>query len=321
MKRIFKWLLHPVPMIVVMNAAWTVALVFWILFFIRRYHQVEALALETGLRPQDLVSWAPLVIGILLLVFIFAGTVAITLALAKQAIVNRQMRNFLSFVSHELRTPLTSISLLLETIRDQKLSVTQEKEFVDNMLQDTQRLSHQISGILEASRLERRQMPLRKQLLDLEPFLREYVVQREPTVASAGHELVVDETSSCYVVGDREALRSALDNLVRNAERYSGEGTRITLSLTEKGKWAVLEVKDQGMGVERKERRKIFKLFYRAPSGQGASSRGSGLGLYIVKGIVVLHRGKVVVQSDGADKGASFSIWLPRFKDTERRIR
>ena len=128
MMRFFRWMLHPVTMIVEVNIAWTVALVFWILFFIRRYRQVEDLALETGLRPQEVVSWAPLVIGILILVFIFAGTIALILSLARQAIVNKQMRNFLSFVSHELRTPLTSISLFLETMRDQEVDPVKQKE-------------------------------------------------------------------------------------------------------------------------------------------------------------------------------------------------
>ena len=318
MKRLLRWIAHPVTLIVVVNIAWTVALVFWILFFIRRYRQVEDLALETGLRPQDLVSWAPLVFGIVLLVLIFAGTVALILMLARQAIVNKQMRNFLSFVSHELRTPLTSISLFLETMRDQELPPSKRNEFVENMLSDTDRLSRQIAGILDASRLEGRKMPLRKQLLDLERFVREYAAQKGARVASGGHELVLENTALCTVVGDREALASVLDNLVRNAERYSDEGTKITLSLTDSGKWAVVEVADQGIGIEPKERKKIFKLFYRTASGQRASGRGSGLGLYIVKGIVGLHRGKVVLRSDGPGKGARFAIWLPKVGDKQR---
>jgi len=312
MIRILKGLLHPITMIVGVNIAWTVTLVFWILYFLRRYRQVENLALETGIRAQDLISWAPLVVGIVLLALIFAGTVVLVLALAKQAIVNRQMRNFLSFVSHELRSPITSISLFLETMRDNKLEPAQEKEFIGNMLEDTERLSRQIAGIIDASRLERRKMPLNKELLDLERLMREYIRQRGTIVASSGHDLVLGTLESCIVLGDWEAIRSTLDNLVRNAEWYSAAGTAITLSLTKAGKWALMEVKDQGIGVAPKERKKIFRPFYRAASGQGASGRGSGLGLYIVKGIVGLHGGKVILQSDGPGKGASFAIRLPR---------
>jgi signal transduction histidine kinase len=320
MKRFLGWMFHPVTMIVVVNIAWTVALVFWILYFLRRYRQVEDLALETGLRAQDLVSWAPLVVGILLLFLIFAGTIALILALARQAIVNKQMRNFLSFVSHELRTPLTSISLFLETMRDQDLDPDTRNEFIENMLQDTERLTRQIAGILDASRLERQKMPLRKELLDLERFVREYAAQKGPAVASSGRELVLGDVAICTVLGDRELLRSALDNLVRNSERYSDEGTTITLSLTESGKSAVIEVQDQGIGIEPKERKKIFNLFYRTASGRRASGSGSGLGLYIVKGIVGLHRGNVILQSEGPGKGARFSIRLPQVGQGQRSV-
>ena len=302
-------------MVVVINIAWTTALVFWILFFIRRYNQVAELANQTGMKVQDFVSWAPLVLGILLLIFIFGGTVLLTIRLLRQYMVNRQMRNFLSFVSHELRTPLTSLHLMLETMRDNKLSPDDENEFIENMLSDTERLSQQISGILDASRLEHKRMFVRKDLIELDKFIKDYTRKKIPIVLSAGHTLILEKAEYCTILGNRDALLSILDNLIRNAEHYSDKGTSIILSLRSTEKWAQIKVTDQGIGIEPKERKKIFMLFYRAESGQKKTSRGSGLGLYIVRGIVRLLGGNVEVVSSGLGKGASFIINLPRVKD------
>ena len=314
MKKLIRFIFHPIFMVMVINVAWTTALVFWILFFIRRYRQVAKLAKQTGVEVTELVSWAPLVLGILLLAFIFGGTVMLTIRLLRQYMVNRQMRNFLSFVSHELRTPLTSIHLMLETMRDNELSAPDEDLFIERMLLDSQRLTQQISGILDASRLENRRMLMRKQLIELDKLIKDYWREKNPEVKSAGHELEIGNIDYCSVLGNRDALLTVIDNLVRNAQRYSSKGSRITISLATDDKWATIKVSDEGIGINPKEKKKIFKLFYRGESGIVKSRRGSGLGLYIVKGIVRLLGGAIEVLSEPG-KGATFIVKIPKVSD------
>lgn len=311
MKKFLKILVHPVTMISLVQVAWTVALIFWILFFIGRYNQVVELAESTGARPQDLVSWAPLVVGILLLVFIFGGTLVLILYLSRQYILNRQMKIFMSFISHELRTPLTSIRLLLETMRDNKLNPEQEAEFIDNMLQDTDRLTRRIGSILSASRLERRLLPMRQEIISLDLLVERFVQGRKTAIESAGHRVIARDLSPAAVIGDPEQLESVLGNLVANAERYSPTGSEITISLSTLGRWAALSVRDEGIGIAWHELRKVFRLFYRGESGGDSIKRGSGLGLYIVKGIVEQHHGKVTARSQGIGKGTTFVVQLP----------
>jgi len=311
MKKFLKILVHPVTMITMVQVTWTIALIFWILFFIGRYNQVVELARSTGARPQDLVSWAPLVIGILLLVFIFGGTLVLTLYLSRQYILNRQMKIFMSFISHELRTPLTSIRLLLETMRDNELDPDQEAEFIENMLLDTDRLTRRIGSILNASRLERRLLPMRTEVVSLELLVERFLESRRTAIESAGRQIVTRDLSPVAVLGDPEQLEIVLGNLLSNAERYSPPGTDITISLSALGRWAALTVQDEGQGIARSELRKVFRLFYRAESSEGSIQRGSGLGLYIVKGIVEQHHGKVSVRSQGPGKGTTFSVQLP----------
>ncbi len=312
MRRPLVWVTHPVTMIVAVHLAWTAGLVYWILFFLERYRQVRELAAQTGAGTQDLLTWAPLVVGIVLMGLIFAGTVALTLMLAKQAIINRQMRDFLSYVSHELRTPLTSISLTLETLRDHQLSPEQQRAFIDAMLEDTGRLSRQIGGILQASRLQRGRQPLRRELVQLDRFLKSFVAGRRGATRKETHRIEIVKLDYCSVLGDKEALRTVLENLVQNAERYSPAGSVIRLGVADCGSWAILSVEDEGIGINKKELKKVFNLFYRAEEGRAMSRRGSGLGLYIVKGIVTLHHGRVRVYSEGPGKGSRFEVLLPQ---------
>lgn len=311
MKKFLKTLLHPITMIAMVQVTWTVGLIFWILFFIGRYNQVVELAQSQGVRPQNLVSWAPLVIGIILMVLIFAGTLVLIISLSKQYFINRQMKIFMSFISHELRTPLTSIRLLLETIRDHKLDPTQKAEFIDNMLQDTDRLTRRIGSILDASRLERKLLPMRSELLSLNQLISRFIELRRLKVESGGRRIILHELAQAQIVGDGEQLETVLENLLINAERYSPPGTEITVSIEISGRWALLKVKDEGRGIAPRERRKVFRLFYRGEPSGTSVKRGSGLGLFIVKGIVEQHHGKVSVESEKPGAGSCFIVKLP----------
>lgn len=311
MNKFFKTLIHPITMIAIVQVAWTVGLIFWILFFIGRYNQIVELAQSQGVRPQDLVSWGPLVVGIVLMVLIFVGTLVLILNLSRQYILNRQMKIFMSFISHELRTPLTSIKLLLETMRDNELNSRQEAEFIDNMLQDTDRLTRRIGSILNASRLERKLLPMRKEFLSLDDLVTRFIEGRRPSLESAGYRIEKTEMQPANVLGDREQLETVLGNLISNAERYSAVGSTISVSVEAIGRWAVVMVRDEGQGIPPKERRKVFRLFYRGESGGNSLKRGSGLGLFIVKGIVEQHHGRVSVMSNGPGTGSCFIVKLP----------
>jgi two-component system sensor histidine kinase SenX3 len=153
---------------------------------------------------------------------------------------------------------------------------------------------------------------MRREVVELDELARRYVEKRMNAPVPPAHELRLGDLAPAAAPGDPDLLLTALDNLVNNAERYSPAGAPITVSVVNKGKWAVLKVRDQGAGVTRRERRKIFALFYRGAAAAKSPRRGSGLGLYMVKGIAAMHRGKADVLSDGPGAGSTFRIWLPR---------
>jgi signal transduction histidine kinase len=220
----------------------------------------------------------------------------------------------MSFISHELRTPLTSIRLLLETMRDHQLDPGQNAEFIDNMLQDTDRLTRRIGSILNASRLERKLLPMRLEFLTLNELVSRFVESRRPAIESGGHQISFQGTDPVHIIGDREQLETVLANLLSNAERYSPTGTEIKVTVRKTARWAVLKVADKGQGISPGERRKVFRLFYRGETDENSPKRGSGLGLYIVKGIVEQHHGRVSVQSKGPGTGSCFTVRLPLAK-------
>jgi len=123
--------------------------------------------------------------------------------------------------------------------------------------------------------------------------------------------LLLTAKTPVTIYGDREQLQTVLDNLINNAERYSPPDSPIHLELSQNSRWAFIAVRDEGKGLEAKERKKIFRLFYRGSAARNASGHGSGLGLFVVKGIVEQHRGKVTAFSEGRGRGSTFKVMLP----------
>ena len=122
-------------------------------------------------------------------------------------------------------------------------------------------------------------------------------------------EITIDMPSDVYVNGDDFILRMVVNNLVENAFKYSNNQP-VDIKLEVNDKWKILSVKDQGIGLSSKDMKNIFKKFYRVQDEETRTSKGTGLGLFIVKQAIEKHNGKVAVESI-LGEGSKFSIWLP----------
>jgi signal transduction histidine kinase len=152
---------------------------------------------------------------------------------------------------------------------------------------------------------------MRSELLSLDQLVSRFIELRRLKVESGGRRITLQEKAQAQVVGDREQLETVLENLLINAERYSPPGTEITVSVEASERWALVKVKDEGRGIAPSERRKVFRLFYRGEPDGTPVKRGSGLGLFIVKGIVEQHHGRVSVESAKPGAGSCFIVKLP----------
>ena len=263
----------------------------------------------TGLQPVALV------VGILLFALIIAGIIVYTVFLVMEIQRNEEHDTVINSVTHELKTPLASIRLYLDTLKARPVPDSQRQEFYDVMLADVERLRHTVDQVLKAGVAREKQRGRLRTPVDIGLLARECV-----DLASTRHHLQpgaialeAHDGASLIVRGDAEELRTVITNLLDNAVKYSGTDVRVTVSLAAPAPDTIwVRVQDRGVGIPRKQLKRIFNRFYRVQARGIRQVKGTGLGLYIVRAIARSHGGRVFAQSEGEGRGATFTVELPR---------
>jgi signal transduction histidine kinase len=218
---------------------------------------------------------------------------------------------FVSSVSHELKTPLTAIRMFAETLRIRKSDEQKSAEYLDTIINESERLTRLLNNVLDFSRIERGQRTYNLLPTVLSDVVNSAAGIMEYPLARQGFRLrvhVPDAIPPAYA--DRDAVEQAILNLLTNAMKYSGKSRDIDLQLSAENGAAVIQVSDHGIGVPEEDRKRIFERFYRVPTSQHREISGAGLGLALVAHIVSGHGGSVEVQSN-LGEGSTFSIRLP----------
>lgn len=233
---------------------------------------------------------------------------------------------FLAITAHEFRTPLTIIlahSQMMERQLRKHPNLTPEileklYDSIGNIGTQTHHLTNIVNTFLEVTRLNRGQISLSLEEIDLEDIIQQVVGGHRTTSLLHQISYTIEETEQPYIVqGDRVRLQQILGNLVQNAVKYSPLGGPVTISLRqvvgENGSFiAEVCVKDQGIGVPEEAQAHLFERFYRAPNSSESESRGVGLGLYVVAQFLRLHGGKIRLESSGVEgEGSCFIFTLP----------
>jgi signal transduction histidine kinase len=256
-----------------------------------------------------------LVVGILLFALIIAGIIIYTVFLVLEIKRSEDHDTFINAVTHELKTPLASIRLYLDTLKARPVADPQRQEFYDIMLADVERLRHTVDQVLKAGVVRERQRAAVRTPLDMGRLARECVdlaVTRHHLQPGA-IALEAQDGASLMVRGDAEELRTVITNLLDNAVKYSGSDVRVTVSLAAPAPDTIwVRVQDRGVGIPRKQLKRIFNRFYRVQARGIRQVKGTGLGLYIVRTIARAHGGRVFAQSEGEGRGATFTVELPR---------
>jgi signal transduction histidine kinase len=215
--------------------------------------------------------------------------------------LNKQQNNFLLSVTHELKTPIAAIRLIGETIMMRSLPQEKQKELIGTILENSRRLQDMTENMLTAMQMESNRYNIRKEEIDLSGIVNE-VMQNFALKNEISGKV---ETNISYF-GDPVLLKMTLNNLVENAIKYS-DNKPVELNLLRKNDTLIIEVKDQGIGIEKEYRKRIFRRFYRIQDEETRETKGSGLGLFIVKQAVEKHKGKIII-SDNFPKGTVFTI-------------
>jgi len=225
--------------------------------------------------------------------------------------VEQLKSEFVWAVSHELRTPLTSIYGFAETMLRSDIAFGDEerKTFLGYIASEAERLTKTVDRLLDVARLDTGELPLHLAPTDLRTVVSEVVAGATQAAPAESHAFVLELPDPLEAVADREKLGQILGQLVDNALKYSPGGGTVTISGRREGEAVQLLVRDEGLGIPRGEEERIFRKFYRGSGREGRLS-GTGLGLFIARGLVTAMGGRIWVDSsEGA--GSTFAIELP----------
>src|SRR5882724_1146648 len=228
---------------------------------------------------------------------------------------------FLALVAHEMRGPLAPISSALQLLTrhiDEPQVVRQSTTLMTRQLAQLVRL---VDDLLEVARSQIAEIPLKRELLGLENAVTAAVEAAQPIITSHGHHLtIMTPTDTTLVDGDAGRLAQVFANLLVNAAKFTNDGGRICISLEREADWALVRVRDSGIGISRDMLTRVFDAYVQAERGSAASKGGLGLGLALVRHLIELHGGTVSACSDGPGLGSEFIVRLPSVPQGLQRL-
>lgn len=244
---------------------------------------------------------------------------AIIRDISAQKEIEQMQRDFVWVVSHELRAPLTAIRGFAKTlvVKDQELSPQSRREFLATVNEQAERLARLVDDLLQVSRIESKRVRVEWTEVPLERLVSELIVQFHSKWGSRRILLDFDPMLPAARV-DRAKLDEILINLIDNAIKYSPESTPVRVSAKIVGEEIEVSIADRGFGIAADDVGQLFQKFQRITTNETREIAGTGLGLYIVKGLVEAHGGRVnVVTAPGA--GSTFSFTVPRARPVPLR--
>ena len=213
---------------------------------------------------------------------------------------------FLSSISHELRTPLTPIRVQLQRLLTKDLDKKEQQEVLDMILRNSVRLDRLISDLLAVNRIQSGRLMIAKKTALLSDVARD-AVENQNILAKEKNINIINKIPSLSVPIDRDRILEIFINLINNGIKYSDKG-QIALEAKQQKDNILVSVKDQGKGISKENIDKLFTIFYQVEPGQVSGS--SGIGLFICKGIIEAHGGKIWVKSEPG-KGSTFYFTIP----------
>lgn len=269
------------------------------------YMTSEYIELKRKYEKQELMIFGEAMVFILSLI---AGIYFINRGYYREVQLARQKKNFLMSVTHELKSPLASIRLVLETIQKRDLTDQQKKQLTESAIKENDRLTSVVHNLLTATRLDT-MYQANLELMSLSKVVKDEISRMKMIFPERKISLDCEENLP-ELYFDRAGMVSVISNLVENAIKYSSIKDEVRVTLSGGHDCLKLRVFDNGTGVAPEEKIKIFEQFYRSGNEETRNTKGTGLGLYIVKQIVLAHHGRITVH-ENTPKGSIFEVSLP----------
>jgi signal transduction histidine kinase/CheY-like chemotaxis protein len=234
---------------------------------------------------------------------------ALEAARAAAEAANRAKDEFLAMLGHELRNPLTPILAILQSLRfERRRTLRNERSVIERQ---ARLLSGMVDDLLDVSRIARGKLKLLRRRIELLHVVSRSVEATRPILEEHGHRLRVDVPEALAVNADEGRLVQVVSNLLTNAARYTKRSGLIEVIGRREGRFAVLRVRDNGIGIPNALLAHIFERFTQGPRTIDRGQGGLGLGLSIARDLVLLHGGVLTAASPGAGRGSEFTIGLP----------
>lgn len=243
--------------------------------------------------------------GITFLILILIGAFFVFRSVRRQFMMQYQQQNFMMAITHELKTPISVAKLNLETLQKYQLDADKQKKLIRMTLQETSRLDTLINNILVSSQLEGGGYTFSKEELDFSSLFKDCI--REAKSRYPERVFSEDIKPDIEIAGDPLLLQLMISNLVENAVKYSSKEKPITCKLNKAGSVVILNIIDEGVGIEDDEKTKIFQKFYRTGNEATRKTQGTGLGLYLCRKIAEDHNADISV-TNKVPSGSNFAI-------------
>jgi two-component system sensor histidine kinase SenX3 len=276
---------------------------------------------DVGL-PGDLVGTGPRLVGVHG-VRLASGTVPEPgpVALVLQDVTEARRleavrRDFVANVGHELKTPVGALALLAEAIEGAADDPAAVQRFAARIGHEADRLGRLVREVIDLSRLQGAEPLPEPAPVEIDRVLAEAVDRTRTAATAKGICIAVGGATGLVVRGSEAQLATAVTNLLANAVAYSPEGTRIAVAARARSGFAEIAVTDNGIGIPRTDRTRVFERFYRVDQSRASSTGGTGLGLAIVKHVASNHGGSVTVWSEEG-LGSTFTLRVPLERDAD----
>jgi signal transduction histidine kinase len=288
----------------------------WIRWYILRSQEINSFIEKIQVPATSSGQWIILSQGCILMGFILIALYMIFVSQRRLSRITKMQDTILSNVTHELKTPLASIRLYAETMLLRNVTEEERKRFITRTLTETERLQKLIDTVLISARLESDKSSLAHGRINLNELLNNCFTQVKDRF---GDNRIFDfqvlqtyDENAHFVWGNPYHLSMLFDNLLDNAVKYSEKGGLIQGGILQKKDYIQIYIKDNGLGIEKNNLKKIFKKFYRIERNSKMKVQGSGLGLSVCQSIIQEHHGKIFAHSDGLNKGTTFYVELQR---------
>ena len=310
-----KWFFHPMIVFIFSVLAVCLSLVLYIYWYVEVSAGLKRVLEKANLGPEQALAsqtWVVILVLSILVGIILMGLFFIFVYNQKTFQLYRLQRNFIDNFTHELKTPVTSLKIYLETFQKHEFSRDEQIKYIGYMVQDADRLSNNITRILDLARIESKSYEENIVTKDLVEITEKFIQKNSHLFA--GSEIKIHnpaEKAFLYPVS-LSLFEMLLMNLITNGIKYNeSEIPRLDITFSQDSRSMRLDFEDNGIGIPKPEIKKIFRKFYQIGRSRNMTAKGTGIGLHLVESIARIHNGRIVAESKENGKGSVFSLILP----------